>query len=265
MNVGRVYLPGGQTAYDAAVSGKVALTFWTSLFADAGQNAGTFHIENIHEYLVAQGQIPYTIAVFLNDDLSPIERIKKLKATTLPALKAAFSKISDDPAYRMIAGQSTAGANSFDTVWMGTDIVSKGIGGSPSLVCFGCHGGLGNCPSVDPNCTPKNDAYSTEIAFCPARKIRWSATVGTCDIFGTLADRLAAGCGGDSGAGGVDASTCKATWLTANRDVANAMKTKGMPYQLFVVSQGGHTPSTWGGIALAYQLRWVFKDTTFAM
>ncbi|MDX2020232.1 MAG: hypothetical protein SF187_08320 [Deltaproteobacteria bacterium] len=272
-NVGRVYLPGGENndaGYKGAENGKVAITFWTSLFANSGQNSSTYHIENIHEYLVAQKQIPYTIAVFLNDDLGPIDRIKSLKEKVLPALKARFSKISNDPAYRSIAGQSTAGTNSFDTIWMGTDIISKGIGGSPSLVCFGCHGGLGSCPTLEPGCTPKNDAYSKEIAFCPARSIRWTGTVGTCDIYGTVAERAATDCPKPNGQvptgpGAIDASACKATWLTENRAVANAMKTKGMPYQLFVITGGGHDPNTWGGVALAHQLRWIFKDITCAM
>lgn len=264
-NVGRVYLPGGQAGYDAATNGKVAISFWTSVFTNTSQNSSTYHIDNIHEYLVAQKQIPYTLVVYLADDLNGVDRIKSLKEKVLPALKATFPKISDDPAYRVIAGQSSAGGNAFDTMWMGSDIVSKGIGGSPALVCFTCMGGQGLCPPSEPACSALNDTYSREIAFCPARKVRWTGTVGGCDIYGSLAERVAAGCTPLSGAGEVDASQCKATYITANTAVANAFKAKGVPYQLFIIDKGAHAPATWGGIALAYQIRWVFKDIMCAM
>lgn len=255
------YLPGGQAGYDAAPSGKVALTIWTSQFANEAQNSSVFHIENIHEYLVAQGQMPYTIAVFMSDDLKADARIAQLRDVILPMLAAKWPKLSQDPNYRAIAGQSTAGGNAFDTVWMGTNLVAKGLGGSPSLVCFTCLGGRGPCAD---SCPEKNSSYVSEIAFCPARAMRFSATVGTCDIFASLVDRTMAGCGSSSGPGSVDGSGCGADWLKANENVANAMLDKGVPYQLFKINDGRHVHATWAGWTLPYQLRWLFKDITCA-
>lgn len=254
--VGGVYLPGGMAAYNQAEAGKVAVTLWTSAMVNDRSN-----IEKIHEYLVSRNEIPYTIAVFMGGDMKGHERVKQLRDQVFPALKAKYSKISDDPNYRAIAGQSTAGADSFDTIWLGTDVIAKGIGGSPSVVCFTCMGGAGSCMDCAPG-QDKNDTYVKEINFCPARPIRFSGTVGTCDIFGSLEKRLAAGCSGDTGAGAVDASPCGATWETANRALANALKAKGVPHQLFVIQGAGHTPTTWSGVVLPDQLRWIFKDIT---
>lgn len=247
--VSAVYLPNGMSAYQAA-QGEVALTFWLGLFTS---NQG-YNFEGIHDYLIKRGDMPYAIMVYMNIDQNQTgsvpEWITTLKTQTIPKLKAMFPKISDKPSYRSIAGQSTGGTIAWDVVWMGTDVIAKGYGGSPSLTCFGC------LERGD------NDGYVKDIEFCPKRAIRWSATVGTCDIYGTLEERLQAGCNGDTGAGAVDASQCQATWLTLNTNVANALKAKGTPYQLFKVTGGGHTPSTWGQIAAAYQLRWLFKDIT---
>jgi len=251
--VARAYLPGGTAGYEKAAAGQVALSFWTSGFSGM---EGTHKIENIHEYLVSRGEIPYTIAVFIGGDMKAPDRIKQLKNTIIPALKQKWPKISDDPNYRSMAGQSTAGADSFDVAWLGTDVVAKAIGGSSSVACFTCMGGQGSCAG---DCPDKNNTYVTEVKFCPARPIRFTSTVGTCDIHGTLAERLAAGCGGGVGAGDVDASSCKATWPKINRDLMDALKAKGMPYQLFVIQGGGHTPPDWS-YGLAWQLRWAFKD-----
>lgn len=253
--VARAYLPGGQAGYDAAANGSVALSIWTSGFS--GQQA-THKIENIHEYLVGRNEIPYTIAIFISGDMGGSARVKQLKDTLIPALKAKWSKLSNDPNYRVIAGQSTAAADSFDTAWLGTDVIAKAIGGSSSVVCFTCMGGQGPCLG---DCPEKNSSYVKEVEFCPARPIRWSSTVGTCDIMPTLEARLAAGCSGGTGAGAVDASNCKASWLKANQDLTNALQAKGMPHQLFVFQGGEHTPSDWSN-ALPWQLRWVFKDIT---
>lgn len=256
----RAYLPGGQAAYDKLPANeKVAVTIWTSIFSGF---QGTFKIENIHEYLVAKKEMPYTIAIFMGDDLRAPERIKQLKDQVFPALKAKWSKIADDPNYRSIAGQSTAGANAFDVVWLGTDVVAKGIGGSPSFACFTCLAQGGACAT---ECADKNQVYKKEIEFCPARPIRWTGTVGTCDIFGTLAERAAAGCPGANEGGDIDSSGCKATWLTTNKETTAALKAKGMPHQLFIIDKGNHAHTTWGGVALPHQLRWIFKDITCAM
>jgi hypothetical protein len=254
----RAYLPGGTAKYMAAADGQVALSFWTSGFAG---DSGTHKIENIHEYLVKENQIPYTIAIFIGNDKSGPDRIAELR-TLIPMLKARWPKISNDPNYRSIAGQSTAGADAFDTVWLGTDVIAKAIGGSASVACFTCMGGQGLC--AEAGCPGKNDSYVKEVEFCHARPIRFTTTVGSCDIFGSLAERLAAGCGGASHAGAVDASQCGATWLTINTNLANALKAKGMPYQLFVVEGAGHAPGDWS-IGLSWQLRWAFKDIACKM
>ncbi|MDX2019770.1 MAG: hypothetical protein SF187_05970 [Deltaproteobacteria bacterium] len=258
--VGRVYLPGGPDGYKAAAENKVALSIWTDVLGSASNSR--FKIENVHEFLVKKNEIPYTIAVFLPDDLNAQERVPQLR-TIIAALQAKWPKISNDPNYRVIAGQSTAGANAFDTMWMGSDVVSRGIGGSPSQVCFTC---LGKdwCPSTDPGCAIKNTRYQRTIAFCPARNVRWSATVGTCDIFGSVGERTAAGCGSSAGKGSVDASGCGANWLKTNIEVAQALKAKNMHHQLFVIDKGIHLDEVWTATALPHQLRWIFKDLTCA-
>jgi hypothetical protein len=249
-NVSRIYLPGGMAKYSAAADGKVALSFWTGAFVGSQDR---FHFENVHEYLVNRGEIPYTIAVFTNIETNGDKGGANLKAI-ITALKAKYPKISDDPNYRVIAGQSTTGGDAFDIAWLSTDVVAKAIGGSASVVCFTCMGGQQQVP----------DSYQAEVNFCPPRPIRWSATVGTCDIYDTLEHRIAAGCSADTGAGAVDASQCQADWLTANKGLQAALKAKGTPAQLFVVTGGGHLHETWGVWAMPWQLRWIFKDITCA-
>lgn len=258
--VGRAYLPGGPAGYAAAEAGKVAVTIWTSIMgSNDGYPKGVFRIENIHEYLVQRKEIPYTIAIFMDDDLGGADRIKQLRDQIFPALKAKWSKISDLPAYKSIAGQSTAGANAFDTIFMGTDVIAKGIGGSPSFACFTCLNTWGM--STDP---ARNQGYMKEIKFCPAKPIRWSGTVGTCDIYGSNDSRIEAGCPGTARGTQVDSSSCGASWLPQNQAVTAELKAKGLPHQLFVIKGGEHDHNTWGGVALANQLRWVFKDITCA-
>ena len=107
-----------------------------------------------------------------------------------------------------------------------------------------------------------NDNYERWINACPIKPIRFTGTVGTCDIYATCAQRTAAGCSGCASGGQVDASSCMATWLTENQEVTAELEAKGFPHQLFIFRGGGHTPNVWGGYALADQLRWVFKDIT---
>lgn len=248
-NVKRVYLPGGMAKYNAAPDGKVALTLWTSLFADVQDR---FHFENVHEHLVKRNEIPYTIAAFVNGEIAGNDRTK-LKGI-IDGLRAKYPKISTDPNYIVITGQSTAGGNAFDVAWLNTDLVAKAIGGSASVVCFTCFGGQ----STD------EFPYEKEVMFCPARPIRWSATVGTCDIYGTITARMDAGCGSGTGAEAVDSSQCGADWLASNRKLQAALKAKGTPAQLFEINRGGHVHEVWGVFAMPWQLRWIFKDITCA-
>lgn len=263
-----IYVPSAAGGYAAAKNGEVALTFWISAFSDQ-----EFLVRQIHESLIAKGDMPYAIAVRLtySDTANKApEMISDLKTKIIPALKAQYPKISDDPDYRVIVGQSTAGAHAFDVMWMGTDVVSKAIGGSPSLACFSCMELTGSSDSPGANA-----GYEEEIKFCPKRSVRWSATVGTCDIMASKDERFAAGCcmkgleqtnplscDAQTGKGDVDVSGCAGNWPTMNKGAAQAMKEKGNAYQLFVIEGGRHAPNTWGGVALSYQMRWIFKDVT---
>lgn len=241
-----IYMPPG---YEQAEDGRVGVSFWLGAFGARN----SMNIEGIHDYLIGRKEIPYTIVVFVNSNNDPgrvPEYIARFKTNTIPGLKAKYPKLAMDPRFRVIGGQSTDGTVAFDAMWMGTDVVSNGIGGSPSMVCFGCLGAVGH-----------NKGYVNHVSFCPKKPIRWTGTVGLCDIWGTLQERLAAKCDGSTGAGSVDASTCAASWLPANKELTDALKAKGMPHQLFIMP-GGHSPTTWGGVALAQQLRWVFKDVT---
>lgn len=276
----KAYLPSGEAEYLKAKDGEVAVTFWWSAFS----NDSAHGISNIHQYLYSRGELPYTIAVFLDNGANKlfdegaqgrpgkdfITRMNSLKNTVLPALIAKWPKISKDPAYRSISGQSTAGAEAFDAAWMYTDIIGKGIGGSSSVACFTCMGGNGTSASCNDvmSCRERNTTYAKDVMFCPARPIRWTSTVGTCDIFGTAEERfdpkLVPKCEGGISDGTVDASQCKATWPTINQDLADALKAKGTPYQLFKITGGEHRPTDWS-IALPAQLRWAFKDITCKM
>jgi hypothetical protein len=267
--VKRVFLPGGQAKYDM-VQGEVALIIWMGVLGREDNSA--LKIQNVMQYLVKRGEIPYAIGVFMDDkedakgdSTAPDAptRITALRSVIIPALRSKWGKISQKPEYRLIAGQSTEGAKAFDIAWMGSDVATKALGGSPSLVCFTCLG-KDFCPTADAACTIPNSRYQKTIEFCPARNIRWSAVVGTCDIFPSVLERKNAGCGEGTNGGQVDASTCKANWLEVNKQVAGEMAKKGMPHQLFVIDQGGHIRTTWIGSVLPQQLRWLFKDITCA-
>ncbi len=270
-----VYLPGGPAGYAAAKDGEVAVSFWLGGFTSTNLK-GTHRIANIHEYLVAQKHIPYTIAVFVSEGGDFMATMKKLTESTLPALIGRYGKISKNPDYRVIAGQSTTAGWAFDAAWLFTNSISKAIGGGSSVVCFTCMGGLKGANATNcndgansenlaiqstPECQVKNSTYVKEIQFCPARPIRWTSAVGGCDIAENNAARKAAGCQEGSGDGAIDGSECGATWRDENEKLTAALKAKGMPHQLFVVKGGGHAPANWS-YALPWQLRWAFKDIT---
>lgn len=276
--VSKAYLVGGTEEYAKAKDGEVAVTFWMSGFS----NDGAHGISNIHEYLYSRGELPYTIAVFLDGGDGKLfaekdfsKRMASLKNTVLPALLAKWPKISKNPNYRSLAGQSTAGAEAFDAAWLYTDIIAKGIAGSASLACFTCLGGQGstaeNCHEDLAECAAKNkiknNTYAKEVMFCPARPIRWTTTVGTCDIWGLRHERLAQknpSCSDTSDPGSLDESSCKASWPVVNQDLADALKAKGVPFQLIKFVGGTHAPSDWSA-ALPIQIRWAFKDITCKM
>jgi len=243
--------------YQAAADGRVALVFFTGAF----QPRSSFKVEGILDHLIGRGEIPYALGIFLNvgtDIEAPVQVIANIRAA-IPLLQQTFPKISNDPGMRTIIGQSVQGSLAFEVAWMGTDVIGTAIGGSPYFACFTCTGIMGLADGDrDGNI---NDIPTDWVGACPVKPLRWSATIGSCDIFGTLHERLAAGCPADTHGGAVDASHCSASLLPINQRLHAALTQKGIPSQLFISSVGGHSPGTWS-LALADQLRFVFRPYT---
>jgi hypothetical protein len=226
---GMVYIPA---QYDAAKSGEVGLL---ALLSSYNLDAATMRK---FDQVIAAGEMPPVIVGKSPDGGGNANAVLAF----VKAIKDAYPKITN-PKMVATAGQSTAGAQAFDIAWANPTQVGAVIAASGSFVCF-----MGNAP------------YDDLISGAGKKDIRVSMAVGTCDIFGSLGDRLAAGCSNCSGAECVDASACAASWLPANKGVAAALKAKGNDHQLLIMEKIGHLVMNPTG--LLNQMRWLYRPLT---
>ncbi|MDX2020023.1 MAG: hypothetical protein SF187_07260 [Deltaproteobacteria bacterium] len=240
------YVP---SQYAAAADGKVAFGVVFGNFANP--TSGDYKWQTLLDNLINTKEIPPLILVFSGTNINDPgagATAKNTFSSALSAVKAKYPKVSMDAKWHVIAGQSTSGAVVFDVVWDNPTVVANAITGSGSYVCF------------MPKAGNSNDGYATMIKGSAAKGVRFSMSVGKCDIYGSIPDRIAAGCSGTEPGGDIDKSQCAATWLDVNKEVHNAMTTKSIDHQLLITSFG-HSDQTWA-LWIGDQLRWVFRPIT---
>ncbi len=237
---GEERMVAGSTAYvpkqyDSAAEGKVGLlVLLPSYSLSVTERRGL-------DQAIHAGHIPPVVVAKTGDKNSVVAMIA--------ALQAALPKISKDPAWIGVGGQSTAGAEAFDVVWNNPMKAGVAVVGSGSFVCF-----MGS--QADQN-SRNNDVYVQRISAAAKKNIRVSLSVGTCDIFSDLAERITAECSNCSTGACVDASQCRANWQKVNENVAAALQAKGYNYQLQIMTRGQHQTPTQP--SFLNQVRWMFK------
>jgi hypothetical protein len=228
------------SSYEGAKNGEVGVLMLFSSYASASNS-----INQVVNKLSFLKEIPSVIVVQPNFGLNDGGKYSALKAE----LKGKFPKISNDPKWYIVTGQSTAGAEAFDAVWDNASVVGSAIIGSASFVCFMAKSGN------------SNSGYANLVKGAAKKDIRLAMVVGTCDIFPDQASRIAATCSTCTSDACVDGSHCMANWFEVNKAVAAALQEKGYEYQLLVQERGGHSIGTWTAY-FADHLRFIFRPYT---
>ncbi len=228
-----IYVPA---QYATAAAGEVAL--WVAIDLPGISGAVRAQLDYLAYHKLAPPIVLVTASVTNKTD--------SIVNDLLPDVLAKFPKISMDPLMRVISGGSTRGADAFDLAYAKPQLFGLVFSGSGSFVCF-----------------QKNYPYDFTIMSGAKKNIRVSMAVGTCDIWGRD-DRWPAECGTNCGRPlCIDASSCAANWVDANKTMAKALTETGHPNQLFVVTKGRHNEGT--PIAnFGDAVRWLFKPRTCA-
>jgi hypothetical protein len=242
------YTNGYKTGtYDTAKDGEVALLVLMGGFEGLLQPF-TQQLDRLSFLREFPPTIVVATAAFNGGSADAADKWKAMFAD----LKAKFPKLSDKPEYHAVTGGSTPGAAAFDFIWDNTDLASKALVGSGSYVCF------------MPKASGTNNGYVDLIkTTTPAKPIRVAGTVGACDIFPSIEERVAAMCSATTDGGSVDSSACAANWQDVNKAVTQAMLDKNIAAQL-IITPSGHEPLlTWVAPAvLKDRLRFLFADIT---
>ena len=233
------------TQYETAASGKVGL------FVAFGEY-NTTAIAAVVRKLVEARETPPIIVAHAQRNANRTDGATNATADyrrILAAFKASHPKLSDDPKWHVISGQSTTGAVVFQVAWDNPTLVAKVIAGSGSFVPF--------MPQYP---------YTTRINGSSGKNTVLSMIVGNCDIFPNCQQRPAyCGACDPTNGGQVDTSGSGSNWIAANRVVLGEFKKKNYPAHMLVVgteaNPKGHTQATW--IAnMMDQLRFVMRDIT---
>ncbi len=229
--------------YDAADSGKVGI-----FITFGGYPTAT--VASVLRKLIEAKEVPPIIVAHAALDVNQADAVGRATAEyrkILAAFKASHPKLSDDPKWHLVSGQSTTGAVAFGVAWDNPTLVAKVITGSGSFVGFMPH-----------------YPYTTRIEGSSGKNTVLSMAVGNCDIFPNC-DVRPAYCGActPSNGGQVDASGGQANWIEKNREVLASFKKKNYPAHMLLVgtetNPKGHAPATWNG-NLIDQIRFVMRD-----
>jgi enterochelin esterase-like enzyme len=214
------------------VKGKPAV-FMT--FGDGSEYIGGFHTPTVLDNLTASGDVPPTVALFI-DPPSDGDRVKTYDPPTdkysrfllteiTPAVIDPTYTISKDPAAWATGGHSASGEQDWTVLWT-TDKFHKFLGHNSSFGAAPTYG-------VD---------WAKTIMMAPRRDLRVSLVVA---------------------AVGKDLVDQRGDWTKINEGVATALAAKGDDYRLII------GPGTHGGPAsqrdFPTALRWAFRNCKFAM
>jgi enterochelin esterase family protein len=215
------------------VQGKPAI-FMT--FGDGlSQYLGGFHTAAVLDNLIAAGEMPPTVVLFV-DPPSDGDRVKTYDPPTpkyaqflmeeiIPAVISPTFSISKDPDAWATGGYSASGEQGFTVVWNRPDNFHKFIGHNTS---FGA--------SIDYN----HWIWADEIMKAPMRQLRVSLVTSTND----LADQ-------------------RGKWIEINTNVANALAAKGNDWRL-MIGTGPHSPPGDSQRDFPNALRWMWSGCSFS-
>jgi enterochelin esterase family protein len=201
---------------------------------------GDFRVPIVFDNLIAKGQMPVTIGIFINpghkgadtpksgwkannrsfeyDTLSD-QYARFLIEEILPEVGKQY-KLTDDARQRAICGISSGGICAFTVAWERPDAFSKVLSHVGSFTNI--RGGHN---------------YQALIRKTPRKPIRVFLQDGKADL--------------DNEHG---------NWPLANQEMAASLKFKGYDYE-FVFGEGGHNGKQ-GGAILPDSLRWLWRETT---
>jgi enterochelin esterase-like enzyme len=194
---------------------------------------GGFHSATVLDNLTAAGDIPPTVALFI-DPPSDGDRVKTYDPPTdqyptfliseiIPAVITGKYSVSTDPNAWAVIGYSASGGQGWNVVWKRPDNFHKFIGHSASVGAAPTYGT--NWVDVTTN-SPKHD-------------LRVSLT--TCQH---------------------DLMDARGSWLTIITNLYKALVAKGNDARL-MVGPGGHYPPVDGERDFPNSLRWMFQGCKF--
>lgn len=224
---------------------------------------GSFRAPQVMENLIAKGDIPVTIGIFITpgnqsktypDDLgmsNPDQRAQEYDALNdryarflteemLPAVGKKYN-LTDDPEQRAIAGSSSGAIAAFTVAWERPDYFRKVYSAIGSYVSIGFK------PEQQPIQLGGQD-YPALIRREPIRPMRIFLHDGTNDIDNEWGNWFLAN------------QQMVAAINYANRN-ANENKLKGPRYQLTYVWTDGEHNDSHPGALLPEALRWLWKDS----
>jgi enterochelin esterase-like enzyme len=194
-----------------------------------------FHTATVIDNLVAAGEMPATVVLFI-DPPSDGDRVKTYDPPTpkyaqflmeeiIPGVISPTFSISKDPDAWATGGYSASGEQGFTVVWNRPENFHKFIGHNTS---FGA--------SIDYN----HWIWADEIMKAPKRDLRVSLVTSTND----LADQ-------------------RGKWIEINTNVANALDAKGNDWRL-MIGTGPHFPPGDSPRDFPNALRWMWRGCRFA-
>jgi enterochelin esterase-like enzyme len=209
----------------------------STYLADSG-----FHAATVLDNLTASGDIPPTVALFIDPPSDggdpatvrvatydpPTDKYPTFLMTEIiPQVITGKYSVSTDPDAWALVGYSASGGQGWNDIWKLPDNFHKFIGNSASY-------GAANVAMYG------NVDWVTIISSSPKRDIRASNT--TC--LNDLMDQ-------------------RGSWLTIITNVAMALSAKGNPWRL-MIGPNGHYPPIDGERDFPDSLRWMFQGCKFA-
>lgn len=201
------------------------------IFQDGGNYPVNFRVPSVFDTLIAAGDMPVTIGVFINpgedrsfeyDSTTP-KYADFLINELIPELETTYDFV-DDPNGWGIGGHSSGGSCAFTAGWNYPDKFRKIMTHSGSFI------GLQD---------PGADLYRDQIlTTMPIKPLRVTMAAGINDL-----------------------ECCGDTWRNANDETAMSLETAGYHYR-YMQNGGSHDVGPWGTYDIANALRWLWRGYT---
>jgi enterochelin esterase family protein len=200
-------------------------------------------LPDILDNMIADKRLPPMIAVMVDPsnqrsleyDTVSGKFAEFVEAEILPVVEQKYNvKFTKDPEARAVLGGSSGAAAAMSMAWFHPELYRRVLMFSPTFITF----------QTDPEIAPRGavEYYENFIPNQPKKPLRIWLQVG---------ER-------DNGSTGSDAG--RRNWVFAAIHAAEALKTKGYPYQFVYSPQAGHTDRPVRSQTLAPALEWLWQD-----